>query len=205
MTTEYDPASLLNKDGLLKNTPDAIFTFSGDFIRPLDPDPADIHIEDIAHALSNQCRWTGHTSRFYSVAEHSLHVAALVPDELSLNALLHDASEAYLADLARPIKKADGLGTIYLEVEARLQAAIAVRFGISEDPLSHAEVKEADERMLWAEAKTLLPVLGEQMPDPGFMCPRPQCWQPEEVEAIFLDSFREFSAAERHVGGHSNE
>lgn len=190
--TEYDPSSLLNKDGLLKNTPDAIFTFSGDFIRPLDPNPADIHIADIAHALSNQCRWTGHVKTFYSVAEHCLHVAALVPDELSLNALLHDASEAYLADLARPIKKAPGLGEIYLEVEAHLMKAIGERFGISEDPLAHAEIKAADERMLWAEAKTLLPVLGAQMPDPGFDCPRPQCWTPEEVEHIFLEAFERY-------------
>ena len=186
--------SLLNKNGLLKNTPDAIFTYSGVFIRPLDPNPADIHIEDIAHALSNQCRWTGHVSRFYSVAEHCLNVSALVSEELRLNALLHDASEAYLADLARPIKKAAGLGEIYLEVEANLQSAIAVRFGISDDPLAHAEIKLADERMLWAEAKVLLSVLGEQMPDPGeqalALVGGEHPAHPVHVERRFLQAFR---------------
>jgi len=182
----------LDENGLLVAAPDAIFTFTGRFIRPLDPDPANICIEDIAHALSMQCRWTGHVSKFYSVAEHSLHVAALVPEPVQLWALLHDATEAYLADLARPIKKAPGLGEIYLDVEAKLAAAIGVVFGIAHDPLTVAEIKQADERMLWAEAKVLLPKLGEQMPDPGFDCPRPQCWEPEVAEEIFLATFAEY-------------
>lgn len=189
---DYDPNSLLDKDGLLKNTPDAIFTYSGHFIRPLDPDPADIYIEDIAHALSNQCRWTGHVSRFYSVAEHSLNVAALVSEEMALTALLHDATEAYLADLARPIKKAAGLGEIYLEVEAKLAMAIAIRFNIEADPLAFTEIKQADERMLWAEAKKLLPVLGEQMPDPGqnaLDLVAEVSFQPEYTERRFLRAF----------------
>lgn len=190
---EYDPTSLLDKDGLLKNTPDAIFTYSGHFIRPLDPDPDDIFIEDIAHALANQCRWTGHVKRFLSVAEHCIHVSQMVSNDMRLTALLHDASEAYLADLARPIKKAPGLGEIYLEVEAKLQMAIAVRFNIEADPLAFTEVKLADERALWAEAKALLPVLGAQMPDPGEDCPKPKCWSPQMAEQIFLDNFAMYS------------
>lgn len=157
----------LNEHGLLVNTPDAIFTYSGIFMRPLAPSPESIRIEDIAHALSNQCRWTGHTSKFYSVAEHCIGVARLVPDELALSALLHDASEAFLSDLARPIKKAPGLGEVYLEVEARLEAAISERFGTVVDPLSNIEIKAADEEMLWAEARLLLPRLGAKMPDPS--------------------------------------
>lgn len=183
----------LNQDGLLVNTPDAIFTYSGIFIRPLDPDPRAIRIEDIAHALSNQCRWTGHTSRFFSVAEHSMGVAELViPSRLALQALLHDASEAYLSDLARPIKKAPGLGEIYLEVEAKLEAAIAERFGFDGLPLEHAVIKAADERMLWAEARMLIPRLGAKMPDPGDAITLVRCLDPVYAERAFLRAFYEY-------------
>lgn len=183
----------LNEDGLLVNTPDAIFTFSGIFIRPLAPDPKAIRIEDIAHALANQCRWTGHVARFYSVAEHSLGVASLVPEPLRLNALLHDASEAYLADLARPIKKAQGLGEVYLQVEEKLEAAIAERFEIDTAPLDHAEVKYADEQMLWAEAKLLLPRLGTMLPEPGQQAlDLVRCLKPEKAEERFMRAFYKY-------------
>jgi hypothetical protein len=183
--------SKLNKDGLLRAAPDSIFTYTGGFMRPLDPSPEDIFIEDIAHALANQCRWTGHVAEFFSVAEHSMNVAKLVPKELRLTALLHDASEAYLADLARPIKKAPGLGEVYLEVEARLEAAIAERFGIDPDPLGHKAVKQADEQALWAEAKALLPVLGEQMPEPpeGIVI---NCLRPSNAKKKFLAAFKAY-------------
>lgn len=197
MSGEYHPSSTLDENGLLKATPDAIFTFSGHFIRPLEPNPADIYIKDIAHALANQCRWTGHVSRFFSVAEHCLGVAEMVSAEHALAALLHDATEAYLADLARPIKKAPGLGEIYLEVEAKLAAAIGVRFGIPEDPLAIAEIKQADERMLWAEAKALIPVLGEQMPDPGPGTPAVVGLRPAVAEACFLRTFRQLYGGEQ--------
>jgi uncharacterized protein len=180
----------LNEDGLLVNTPDAIFTHSGVFIRPLDPNPDAIRIEDIAHALSQQCRWTGHTSTFYSVAEHCLGVAALVEPELRLTALLHDASEAYLADLARPIKKAPGLGEVYLEVEARLEMAICMRFNTYADALKYSEIKYADEEMLWAEAKLLLPRLGSMLPEPSELAlDLVRCLEPREAEDLFLRAF----------------
>src|SRR5271156_4912831 len=79
-----------------------IQTFTGKKFYPFNPKPQDIDIRDIAHALSNICRFTGHTKRFYSVAEHSRNVAKLVPAHMKLQALLHDASEAYLCDIARP-------------------------------------------------------------------------------------------------------
>ena len=181
----------LNEDGLLVNTPDAIFTHSGIFIRPLVPNPDAIRIEDIAHALSQQCRWTGHTSTFYSVAEHCLGVAALQSEsELRLTALLHDASEAYLADLARPIKKAPGLGEVYLEVEARLEMAISMRFNTYSEPLAYTEIKAADEEMLWAEAKLLLPRLGAMLPEPSELAlDLVRCLESREAEDLFLRAF----------------
>ena len=82
-----------------------IQTFQGKAFDPFAPRPADISHFDIAHALSNICRFTGHTNTFYSVAQHSVQVALLVPRPMQLAALLHDASEAYLCDI-RPAHQA---------------------------------------------------------------------------------------------------
>lgn len=119
---------------------------------PLDPRADEVHIEDIAHHLSNMCRYTGGTSRFYSVAEHSVYVSQLVPPHLALWGLLHDASEAYLSDIARPVKK---YLTDYAPIEDNLMRVIAVRFGLPwpEPP----EVKEIDNRILLDEKAELKP------------------------------------------------
>src|SRR5689334_10911717 len=77
-------------------------TFSGEPFWPLDPQPEDIRIVDIAHALSLQCRFNGHTKFHYSVAQHSLIMSFNVPLQFALEALLHDAAEAYIGDLIRP-------------------------------------------------------------------------------------------------------
>ena len=119
---------------------------------PLDPRPEDVHLEDIAWSLSNQCRYAGHCAFFYSVAQHSVMVADMVPDELKRVALLHDATEAYLVDLPRPVKRrmAD-----YRAAEQVVWEAIAQRFGL---PLEMpAAVKDADEDALATEAPILMP------------------------------------------------
>ena len=87
-------------------------TFTGRLFDPFNPDPALIDLRDIAHALGNICRFGGHSRRYYSVAEHSILVASLVPEPLRLPALLHDAAEAYLGDIITPIKR---WTTIYVE------------------------------------------------------------------------------------------
>src|ERR1019366_10480236 len=126
-----------------------IGTFSGLRFWPLGPNPAKILIEDVAHALAHQCRFSGHASKFYSVAEHSVHVSRLCLPEHALWGLLHDASEAYLVDLPRPLKLLPEFAA-YREAERRLQRAVAVRFGLPED--QPASVTEADDTMLWIEA-----------------------------------------------------
>src|SRR3990167_3312305 len=88
-----------------------ILTYSGTKFWPLNPRVRDVVVRDIAHALAHKCRFTGHVKRFYSVAEHSVILANLPelaeqPCEVRLQALLHDAAEAYLPDVARPIKDA---------------------------------------------------------------------------------------------------
>lgn len=129
-------------------TPDKIRTFTGKYIDPLNPDPALICIEDIAHALSMLPRFGGHTQRFYSVAQHSISCCEWAPAEHKLAALLHDASEAYLLDIPSPVKKRiPG----YAEAEDRLMEVIAHKLGFAW-PL-HEEVKAIDRDRLHAEWK----------------------------------------------------
>jgi hypothetical protein len=169
-----------------------IGTFSGLRFWPLDPNPEKILIEDVAHALAHQCRFGGHASKFYSVAEHSVHVSQLCRPEHALWGLLHDASEAYLVDLPRPLKLLPEFAP-YREAERRLQRAVAVRFGLPED--QPASVTEADDTMLGIEARSLLgSMLVEAIRDtrPPFEITDPLL--PVEAERLFLARFKELSA-----------
>ena len=189
----------LDADGLVVGSPDTIYTYTGRTIRPLDPDPDDIVIEDIAHALSQQCRFTGHTRKFSSVAEHSVRVSWLVPRELALEALLHDASEAYLADIARPIKKAPGFAETYLKYEAQLERAIATRFGLPRREQMHPEIRKADQYALEAEVAQFchpkfLAAMGvsPSLDTKGVfwtLGAKPVGWLPEEAKSHFLNEF----------------
>jgi uncharacterized protein len=105
-------------------------TFTGIQFWPLDPRPEEVCIEDIAHALSNICRFGGHSRCFYSVAEHSVLVYDNVAPENKLAALLHDAAEAYLGDMIRPLKRCM---PEYQTAEARLLAVIFEKFGLPEE------------------------------------------------------------------------
>jgi hypothetical protein len=119
---------------------------------PLDPRPEEIHIHDIAVALSNLCRFGGHVREFYSVAQHSVHVAALCGPEDALWGLLHDASEAYLGDIIRPLKRQECFAE-YRAAEERLMAAICARFDLPRE--MPESVRRADEIMLATEARDL--------------------------------------------------
>lgn len=146
-----------DKLGLLGDPKTAyIETATGGKFHFMEPTEDEISILDIAHALSNQCRYTGHCARFYSVAEHSLLVASLLPAELRLAGLMHDASEAYLTDVAAPVKPF--LGN-YKEIESNIMAAVAKKVGFTW-PLVD-EVKRADLTALLIEARQLMPSGGE--------------------------------------------
>ena len=121
-----------------------------------------VHTADIAHSLSMQCRFNGHTSQFYSVAQHCCLVAELVPAEHQLAALLHDATEAYVGDMVRPLKQ--GMRDFYArqsqvslfdEVESRVWHAICRRFDL--DPNLADCVKHADLVALATEKRDLMP------------------------------------------------
>jgi uncharacterized protein len=131
-----------------------IQTFTGKQFFPLDPDPADIDIVDIAHALSNICRFTGHCREFYSVAEHSIRVSRIVPEKDALWGLLHDASEAYICDVARPLKRWPEFEAVYRPIEDRLMRAVCERFGLPVE--MPASVREADLVLLHTEARDLM-------------------------------------------------
>lgn len=130
---------------------DWIQTFTGRQFWPLDPRAEDVTIEDIAHALSHRCRYGGHTNRFYSVAQHSVLVSQQVPVEHALEGLLHDAAEAYLPDVARPVKDhLDG----FRAVEAAVEASVAKAFDLTH-PWPDA-VKRVDTAILGDEVAILM-------------------------------------------------
>jgi len=142
-----------------------IRTASGLQVWPLDPRPEDIALEDIAHALAMQCRFGGHTLTFYSVAQHSVMVSKICSDHQgwAQAGLLHDAAEAYLGDMLRPLKR-QSLGQGYRDAEHRLLAVIFLRFGL--DPLWAASLPDvvtaADNWMCGREGRMLMP------PDPDW-------------------------------------
>lgn len=171
-------------------TGDWIQTVSGTVFYPLDPRPDEIHIDDIAHALAMQCRYAGHVTRFYSVAEHSVHVSRAVPEQDALWGLLHDASEAYLVDIPRPIKR---FMAQYHEWEAQLMAVICERFGLPVE--MPASVKEVDNRMLATERAVLhWPCEKEwDMTGPALPNVTIECWYPAAGKKLFLDRFWELT------------
>lgn len=136
-----------------------INTFSGGQFWPLSPEKDEIKVIDIAHGLSMLCRANGHYKHFYSVAQHSIHCAEEaklrgLSHRIQLACLLHDASEAYIGDLTRPLKS---LIDKFLEIEAQLQQKIYEAFGLNH--LSDDEVywvQEIDDAMLNYEMSLLL-------------------------------------------------
>lgn len=166
---------------------DWIQTFTGVQFFPLDPRREDIRLEDIAHALSNLCRFGGHTNEFYSVAQHSVLVSWQTPEH-PREALLHDATEAYLVDVPRPIK---GHLAGYAEIEAHLAGCIGNRFGLVLNPLP-ADVKEQDERALMTEKRDLR----GPSPAPWKVSAAPWAdrivpWEPRRAALTFMARARE--------------
>jgi hypothetical protein len=132
-----------------------ISTFSGRSLVPQAPIADAIDLEDIAHALSQICRFAGQIGAFYSVAQHSVHCSELCEPADALHGLLHDAAEAYLGDLPRPVRTLAGLEA-YAAVEGHLQAVIFHRFGLS--AAIPESVRRADDWLCRWEARELFPV-----------------------------------------------
>lgn len=161
-------------------------TYSGKLVDLARFSHLDVRLVDIAHSLSLLNRFTGHSTSPYSVAQHSVHVSRLLPEDLALWGLLHDASEAYLGDVATPLK---GMLPCYQQMEELVQRAIARAFGLRW-PMP-GDVKVADRRALAAEKAELFSVshdweLGDIEPAPiGVPLP----WY--EAESAFVSRFKE--------------
>jgi 5'-deoxynucleotidase YfbR-like HD superfamily hydrolase len=140
----------------MSETPGPVIeTYTGGRFRPFDPRPADVQLLDIAAGLAHTCRFGGHCREFYSVAQHSLHVSReFDAPRLQLLALLHDAGEAYLGDIPRPVKaELERMA----DVEATIRGAVWTALGV--DPPERDEwerVMTADDRLLAYEADRLL-------------------------------------------------
>jgi len=156
------------------NTPGCIRTFTGQYVNVFEPDPETICIEDIAHALSHQCRFGGHLPQFYTVAQHSIFCADLAEDDHKLAALMHDASEAYLLDVPRPVKLKL---CNYKEIEDKLMTVIAAKYGF--DFPFDPNIKVVDEQMLRTEWYTLMLERGKSF----------EVYSPQKSKVFFMKQF----------------
>lgn len=133
-----------------------ILTFTGKQFHFLSDDASEICIDDLAKALSNINRYTGHTVRPYNVAEHAIHVTSLLPPQFQLMGLLHDGSEAYLNDISSPLKS---LLPDYRRIEEAVQNKVWKFAGITPEDVEayYAHVKLADMLMYLAELRNINP------------------------------------------------
>lgn len=172
-------------------------TFSGQVIDPENLKPENIKAVDIARSLSLQCRYAGQICRFYSVAEHSLLVKKLALDrvcngthsgvsesirkDLSLRALLHDASEAYISDIPTPFKK---LLPGYYELESKMMENILIRYNVKPDAYLDDLVKKADKDALDLEMPQLF-----NIPDHMEFC---SCYDSNTAFSLYLNELLQY-------------
>lgn len=172
----------------------SIQTFTGVIFFPLDPRAEEVNLEDVAHALSNKARFTGHTRKLYTTCEHSYRVskhlesqgASLMNQYIGLH---HDDSDAYLPDIPTPLKYMPEFAW-FREVEKKVEAVCYEKFGcVVED---YSPIKNSDIVLLLTEKRDLMPAKNgnwkhaytqEAIPAPYFIEP----WRPEEAEARYLD------------------
>lgn len=163
-------------------TPNSIRTYSGLYFNVVEPSIEMISIEDIAHSLAYQCRFGGHIPKFYSVAQHSIECSYEASKEKKLEALLHDASEAYLLDIPKPIKV--NLPD-YVKLEETVMGLISEKFGIGH-PICE-EVKEIDRRMLEYEWETIM--LEKNKSTQHYV----EFLSPQRAKNLFMKEFKKLS------------
>lgn len=164
-------------------------TATGKAFWPADPRPDEVCIHDIGHALANICRYGGHCREFYSVAQHSVLVCRALPPKWQLWGLLHDASEAYVADVPRPLKL---FLPNYRELEDGVMSAITTHFGL--DPEMPAEVKRVDNAILATEAEQIMltPPRAWRLPEPPLNI-RIEPWSATSAFRVFMQEFERLS------------
>lgn len=164
---------------------------SGKQFFPLEPNIDLINIEDIAHGLSNLCRFAGHSKFFYSVAQHSFYASQMIDPKYALSALLHDASEGMgLSDIVRPLKYRAEF-EFYRKSEYNLQSMIYSKYGLGAEP---PEVKVVDDRMLSTELRDLMPPFAtrwlKDIPPYHFHI---EYMDPTQAKKVFLQRFAELT------------
>lgn len=201
-TLDQGMAEAANDERVWEVVPE-ILTATGKHFNFLNPSPDEVCVEDIARALSNLCRFTGHcvdandifeASVFYSVAQHSVLVSRLVPPEHALKALFHDAEEAYLGDVSTPLKQ---LIPGYKELARKARIAVFTRLGFTLD--MPPEIKNADLVALATEKRDLMTddprpwgVLKGITEDPARITPLSPC----VAYVQFMNRFSELTAAD---------
>lgn len=166
-----------------------ILTVSGHYFNFIDTADNRVRVGDIAHALSHVCRFAGHTREFYSVAQHSVLASFIVPPEDALAALFHDATEAYIGDVARPLKN---LLPDYRAIEARLHADIFAKLGLP--PELPPSVKHADLVLLATEQRDLMPAHDDEWTLIAGIVPQAETivpWSPDVAKTMFKNRFLE--------------
>lgn len=177
----------LDRFGCRNNT---IKVAAGHYVDLANPDPASIEIHSIAAALSKICRFGGHCPKFYSVAEHCVHATVMAASEgyvgdALLAVFLHDAAEAYIGDMVKPLKVTM---LQYGEAEQRMETAIELAFGVDFERWIGV-IKRFDRAMLKAEKVTMWPEDKEKWTGFGEIEDRTiafQFWGPEEAEMQFI-------------------
>lgn len=162
-----------------------VSTFSGKQLQLLAPASAQIDIEDIAHGLAYQCCFNGQTRYFYSVAQHSMLVAQLVPPQHRLAALLHDGAAAYLGEMVKPLRQ---MMLEFQLIEKKIMAAISEKFGVSgfdAPPLlrAHAIALATERRDLFWHSPEANEPTGQSAPIPR----RIEALPPEEAKYQFTE------------------
>ena len=177
----------------------SILTHSGIYFDFDDPTPEQIKIEDIATALGNTCRYGGHC-RFYSVAEHSVLCASVAQQkepgnlELARHALMHDAAEAYIGDMPKPLKR---IMPEFRAMEDRIEAVVRETFGLIGE--FEDQVKWIDLAMLKAEKLWLFP---RDRTEWGGLSGLPvlevelKLWGPRAARSAFLHAYRDLFGRE---------
>lgn len=166
-----------------------ILTSTGNYFNFVETEGNAVLIDDIANGLAFCCRFAGQTRKFYSVAQHAVMVSRIVPPEHALAGLMHDAAEAYLGDVTRPLKE---LLPDYRVIEKQVEADIFAKLGIPY-PLP-ACIKKADLVMLATEQRDLMPAhddewasIADVEPLAETIVPLP----PEVARTVFLGRFAE--------------
>jgi len=215
-----DISLLFDNDYDAQKKASSMYTVSGQIFHPFDPDYQAMHIDDIAHSLGMLCRWGGHVPRFFSVAEHSVLASETIQKWAGgkLNkstfpaikwALLHDASEGYMVDIPRPIKK---FMPIYVETENAIQDQLKIRFDmLGMTKLDETFVHAIDDAMLWFEKDGFgwqdrqwtmpVPEMYDVSNKNGW-APTLKHWTPEVAKHKFMERFTElqtYAEAQSHT------